>query len=99
MTGTTRRRTMHMVMHARKIATGRRMNEDAEVSQWEADANDLQALAVAAGVELSPERAAALVSQAAPHFALLRAIDVGGDPATEPAAEFHLDRWRRAADG
>ncbi|HEU5431890.1 MAG TPA: hypothetical protein VFU81_09510 [Thermomicrobiales bacterium] len=62
-------------------------------------ANDIQALAAAAGVSLSAARAAALVSQAAPHFALLRALDGVVDPATEPAAEFHLDRWRRTADG
>jgi hypothetical protein len=56
----------------------------------------LRALAAAAGVILSDERAAALVEQAEPHFALLRALDAAADPVTEPAAEFRLDRWTRS---
>ena len=61
-------------------------------------AADLRAMAAAAGVDLSDERAEALVPQAAPHFAMLRALDDVADPATEPAAEFRLDAWRRGGD-
>ena len=51
----------------------------------------LQSLAAMAGVPLTAERAAALASQAEPHFALLRDLDAVADPATEPAAAFRLD--------
>jgi hypothetical protein len=95
-----RRRTMHMVMHDREIATGRHMTDHVpEPPPATASADDLRALAAAAGVSLSAERAAALVSQAAPHFALLRALDGAVERAVEPAAEFHLDCWRRPDDG
>ena len=53
----------------------------------------LQQMATLAGVDLDDARAAALATQAAPHFALLRALDAIADPQVEPAAEFHLDRW------
>jgi uncharacterized membrane protein len=59
----------------------------------------LQGMAAAIGIELSDERAAALATQAEPHFALLRALDDIADPTTEPAAEFRLDDWTRRADG
>jgi hypothetical protein len=59
----------------------------------------LGAIAAAIGLELPPERAAALATQAESHFALLRALDGIAQPNTEPAAEFHLDAWRSAIDG
>jgi hypothetical protein len=58
----------------------------------------LTGMAAAVGVELSPERAATLLTQAEPHFALLRALDDVALPTTEPAAEFRLDAWRERAD-
>ena len=51
----------------------------------------VRALAAAAGVSLSDARAAALVPQAEPHFALLRELDAIADPGAEPAAAFRLD--------
>jgi hypothetical protein len=59
----------------------------------------LSAMAATIGLKLSAERAAALATQAEPHFALLRALDDIAHPSTEPAAEFHLDAWRSALDG
>jgi hypothetical protein len=59
----------------------------------------LSAMAATIGLELPAERAAALATQAEPHFALLRALDDIAHPSTEPAAEFHLDAWRSALDG
>jgi hypothetical protein len=59
----------------------------------------LRGMAATLGVTLSAERAAALVSQAEPHFALLRALHNVADPATEPAAEFRLDDWTSRGDG
>ena len=56
-------------------------------------AAQLRAMAAAVGVALSDERAAALVPQAEPHFALLRALDAVIEASTEPAAEFRLDAW------
>jgi Asp-tRNA(Asn)/Glu-tRNA(Gln) amidotransferase C subunit len=56
-------------------------------------------LARLAGVELDAERAAALVAQAEPHFGLMRALDAIDPGGAEPAAEFRLDRWRRADHG
>jgi len=53
----------------------------------------LRAMAASAGVELPPDRATALVAQAEPHFALLRALDPVANPTTEPAAAFRLDDW------
>ena len=58
----------------------------------------LRGMAAAAGVDLSDERAEALVAQAAPHFALLRALDDVAAPTTEPAATFRLDDWPGCAD-
>jgi hypothetical protein len=57
----------------------------------------LRRLAALAGVDLTDERADALVSQAEPHFALLRVLSAE-DPATEPAAEFRLDTWTPRRD-
>lgn len=59
----------------------------------------LQAMAAAIGVTLSDERATALAAQAAPHFALLQALDDAADPTTEPAAEFRLDNWAGCTHG
>jgi hypothetical protein len=59
----------------------------------------LRAMAATVGLDLPAERAAALVTQAEPHFALLHALDEIAHPSTEPAAEFHLDAWRSAFDG
>lgn len=50
----------------------------------------LDGMAAAIGVALTPERAAALATQAGPHFAILRALDAIADPTTEPAAVFRL---------
>jgi len=61
-------------------------------------AEQLRALAAAAGVELSAERTAALVAQAEPHFALLRALESVTEATGEPAAEFRLDRRVRRDD-
>jgi hypothetical protein len=58
----------------------------------------LAGMAAAIGVELSAERAATLVTQAEPHFALLRALDDVANPTTEPAAEFRLDAWTSRGD-
>lgn len=55
------------------------------------DAGLLRDLAAMAGVDLGEERAAALVSQAEPHFAQLRALDAAADAAIEPAVVFRLD--------
>ena len=55
-------------------------------------------LAGLAGVELGEERAAALVAQAEPYFAGIRALDEIDPRGAEPAAEFRLDNWRRAGD-
>lgn len=52
----------------------------------------LQSLAALVGLELDEERATALLPQAEQHVALLRAIDEQAARATEPAAEFRLDR-------
>ena len=59
----------------------------------------LSAMAATIGLELAPEHAAALATQAEPYFALLRALDDIAHSSTEPAAEFHLDAWRSAFDG
>lgn len=59
----------------------------------------LSAMAAAIGLDLPAERAAQLATQAAPHFALLRALDTIAHPSTEPAAEFHLDSWQSANNG
>ena len=53
----------------------------------------LRGIAAAAGVILTPERAATLVSQAEEHFALLNQLDAIADSSTEPAAELRLDCW------
>jgi hypothetical protein len=61
-------------------------------------AAQLRAMAAAVGVDLTDERAVALVPQAEPHFALLRALDAVVEASTEPAAEFRLDGWVRGDD-
>lgn len=53
----------------------------------------LRGIAAVAGVILTPERAATLVSQAEEHFALLNQLDAIADSSTEPAAELRLDCW------
>jgi hypothetical protein len=58
----------------------------------------LRRLAALVGVNLSDDRAAALASQAEPHFALLRALTTVADPSTELGAEFRLDSWTRRGD-
>ncbi len=58
----------------------------------------LRAMAASAGVELPPDRAAAFVAQAEPHFALLRALAPAANPTTEPAATFRLDDWPSDSD-
>ncbi|MGH2614679.1 MAG: hypothetical protein ACRDJC_05535, partial [Thermomicrobiales bacterium] len=55
------------------------------------DRNLLLNLAALVGVDLSPERAEALESQAEPHFAQLRGLDAVTEPNSEPAAEFRLE--------
>lgn len=55
-------------------------------------------MAAAIGVHLSGERATTLLTQAEPHFALLRALDDVAHPMSEPAAEFRLDSWTEPAD-
>lgn len=50
----------------------------------------LAALARVAGVELTPERAAALVAQAEPHFGLMRALDALDPRGAEIAPIFRL---------
>jgi hypothetical protein len=66
--------------------------------QSELSADELRVMAAAAGVALSPERAAELVAQAKAQFALMRILDGVADAASEPAAEFRLDTWRRDDD-
>ena len=58
----------------------------------------VQTLAMAVGMELDEARAAALVLQAAPHFALLRRLEAIATDLGEPAPVFRLDAWRRASD-
>jgi hypothetical protein len=53
----------------------------------------LHGLAAAAGLTLTAEEAAVLVSQAEEHFALLGHLDEVADSSTEPGAEFRLDCW------
>ena len=65
----------------------------AERERGSIDAGLLRELALLVGIELGEERAGALVSQAEPHFAQLRELDVVADPATEPAGAFCLDAW------
>ncbi len=62
-------------------------------------AEQVRILAAAAGVELSDERARALVPQAEPHLALMGAVDAIDHRGVEPAAEFRLDEVRRSTDG
>ena len=58
----------------------------------------VQTLAMAIGIELDEARAAALVAQAAPHFALLRRLEAFATDVGEPAPAFRLDAWRRVSD-
>ena len=62
-------------------------------------AEQVRILAAAAGVELSDERARALVPQADQHLALMRAVDAIDHRGLEPAAEFRLDEGRRSTNG
>jgi hypothetical protein len=53
----------------------------------------LRGMAAMAGVALTAEQAAILVSQAEQHFAQLSHLDAIADSGSEPAAELHLDQW------
>jgi hypothetical protein len=88
---------MHGIMQGTLSAMERAVSE-AEPNSKSLSAELLTGMAAAIGVALSAERAATLVSQATPHFALLRALDTVADPATEPAAEFRLDSWMSGSD-
>lgn len=57
----------------------------------------IRVLAAAAGVDLDDARATALVSQAEPHFALLRQI-APPPREIEPAGELRLDTWTSSRD-
>jgi hypothetical protein len=70
-------------------------NDDSKAR--DVDASLLRELTGLVGIDLSDERASALVAQAVPHLAMLRQLDAIADPATEPAAEFRLDRWTRSS--
>jgi hypothetical protein len=87
---------MQSIVHDVISALERAMGE-AKPETTSIDADLLRGMAAAIGVTLSDERATALVPQAEPHFALLRALDGVAEPATEPAAEFHLDNWAGCA--
>jgi hypothetical protein len=89
---------MHPIVHEIISATERAMGK-ATPEPEPVSAELLRSMAAAVDVILSAERAAALATQAEPHFALLRALDNVADPMTEPAAEFHLDNWARCGDG
>jgi hypothetical protein len=62
------------------------------------DAERVAFLAGLAGIELGEERAAALVAQAEPYFAGIRALDAIDARGVEPAGEFRLDSWRGTGD-
>jgi hypothetical protein len=79
-------------------ATGRRRAVVEGAAAMGPTAAELRALAAAAGVELTEERAETLVPQVAAHFALLRALETVARPETEPAAELQLQTWRRDDD-
>lgn len=86
---------MRSIMQERITAMGRAQmtmeSESTAKSGSEQLAPDLlQGMATIIGVSLTPERAAALATQAAPHFAILRALDTFVDPTGEPAAVFRL---------
>jgi hypothetical protein len=70
----------------------------AEAGKPPLEARQVEFLANLVGVELGEERAAGLVSQAEPHFGLMRALDGIDAKGAEPAAEFRLDGWRRRGD-
>jgi phytoene/squalene synthetase len=88
---------MHDIMQGRNAAMERAVN-DAEPIRKPLSAEVLTGMAAALGIDLSAERAATLVTQAEPHFALLRALDDVADPTSEPAAEFRLDAWTSRGD-
>jgi len=93
---------MHFIVHEIISATEGAMEcamDDSQPDVESIGAELLSGMAATVGVTLSAERAEALATQAGPHFTLLRAIDGLVDPATEPAAEFHLDEWTGRADG
>jgi hypothetical protein len=58
----------------------------------------LRGMAAMAGVTLTAEQVAILVSQAEQHFAQLSHLDAIADSRTEPAAELRPDRWTRPVD-
>lgn len=89
---------MHSFVQERIFAIGRAMNEPPTESRSPSPVR-LQGMAAALGVPLSDERAAALAEQAAPHFAILRALDAIANPHTEPAAVFRLKVMRANGDG
>ena len=53
----------------------------------------LRDMAAMAGVTLTAEQVAILVSQAEQHFAQLSQLDAIANSRTEPAAELRLDQW------
>jgi hypothetical protein len=56
----------------------------------------LRAMAMAVGVSLNGDRAAALAPQAEQHFAQLSHLDAIANSSAEPAAELRLDQWARS---
>ena len=72
------------------------MTDESPVESAPITSDLLRGMAAAAGVILTPERAARLVAQAEEHFAQLRHLDAIADPGTEPAAELRLDRRTRS---
>jgi hypothetical protein len=59
------------------------------------DARQIQLLATLVGVEIDDKQAATLVSQAEPHFALMRSLDSVDARGAEPAGEFRLQPEER----
>ena len=74
------------------------MTDKPEPARKPLDPEIVRGLAAAAGVPLADDRAAALVTQAEPHFALLQELASAADPSSEPAAVFRLDRWAKPAN-
>ena len=64
---------------------------DSQPNDQQVTADQVRSLAAVAGVDLSDERAAILVSQAVQHFVLLRNVSSFDSLGAEPAAEFRLD--------
>lgn len=71
---------------------------DPTIDEQTVTIGQVRGLAMVVGIELDEARAGALVSQAAPHFALLRRLDTIATDGAEPAAEFRLDTWCGAID-